>query len=45
MVKGYERETIRSSPKMGDMSFEEWQDMKDDQIQRELRVWREENGR
>lgn len=45
MVKGYERETIRSSPKMGDMTFEEWQDMKDDQIQRELRARREENGR
>ena len=28
MVKGYERETIRSSPKMGDMSFEEWQQEK-----------------
>lgn len=28
MVKGYERETIRSSPKMGDMSFEEWQNAK-----------------
>lgn len=29
MVKGYERETIRSSPKMGDMSFEEWQQEKE----------------
>jgi len=28
MVKGYDRETIRSSPKMGDMSFEEWQQEK-----------------
>lgn len=28
MVKGYERETIRSSPKMGDMTFEEWQQEK-----------------
>lgn len=28
MVKGYERETIRSSPKTGDMSFEEWQQEK-----------------
>lgn len=28
MVKGYERETIRSSPKMGDMTFEEWQNEK-----------------
>lgn len=45
MVKGYERNTIKNSKKMGDMSFEEWQNMKDDQIQRELRVWRKENGR
>ena len=29
MVKGYERETIRSSPKMGDMTFEEWVDAKE----------------
>ena len=28
-VKGYERETIRSSPKMGDMTFEEWVDAKE----------------
>lgn len=28
MVKGYERETIRSSPKMEDMTFEEWQNAK-----------------
>jgi hypothetical protein len=25
MVKGFERETVKSSPGMGDMSFEEWQ--------------------
>lgn len=28
MVKGYERETIKSSPGMGDMTFEEWQQEK-----------------
>lgn len=28
MVKGYERETIKESPKMGDMTFEEWQQEK-----------------
>ncbi|MBQ3330813.1 MAG: hypothetical protein IJG87_06510 [Ruminococcus sp.] len=27
-VKGFEGETIKSSPKMGDMSFEEWQQAK-----------------
>lgn len=26
MVKGFERETVKSSPGMGDMSFEEWQE-------------------
>ena len=29
-VKGFEGETVKSSPKMGDMSFEEWQEMKED---------------
>ena len=29
-VKGFEEETVKSSPKMGDMSFEEWQNMKED---------------
>lgn len=29
MVKGYERETIRNSPKMEDMTFEEWVDAKE----------------
>ena len=27
-VKGFEGETVKSSPKMGDMSFEEWQNAK-----------------
>ena len=27
-VKGFEHETVKSSPKMGDMSFEEWQKAK-----------------
>ena len=27
-VKGYEGDTVKSSPKMGDMSFEEWQKAK-----------------
>lgn len=29
-VKGFEGETVKSSPKMGDMTFEEWQNMKED---------------
>lgn len=28
-VKGFEGETVKASPKMGDMSFEEWQNMKE----------------
>ena len=27
-VKGYERDTVKSSPKMGEMTFEEWQNEK-----------------
>lgn len=29
-VKGFEGDTVKSSPKMGDMTFEEWQEMKED---------------
>lgn len=28
MVKGFERDTVKESPKMGDMTFEEWQQAK-----------------
>lgn len=35
MVKGFERDTVKSSPGMGDLSFEEWQGKKRAEIRRD----------
>lgn len=36
-VKGYEQDTVKKSPGMGDLSFEEWQNMKQEEIDRGIR--------
>lgn len=36
-VKGFEGDTVKSSPKMGEMSFDEWQETKPDYEQRKTR--------
>ena len=44
MVKGYERETIKKSPGMGDLSFEEWQSKTDREIRKNLREEKKKYG-
>ena len=44
-VKGYEGDTVKESPKMGDMSFEEWQSMKQPEINTNLRESKKKQNR
>jgi uncharacterized protein with gpF-like domain len=44
MVKGYKRETIKKSPGMGDLSFEEWQSKTDREIRKNLREEKKKYG-
>ena len=44
-VKGYEHDTVKESPGMGDLSFEEWQNMKQEDIDRGIREENRERQR